>query len=390
MRICYFGTFYEEYPRNAILMHGLRLNGVEVVTCRVSLWHGTADKVTVLRRRGHRLDVARRAVRAYATLLWRARRIGQVDALVVGYMGQLDMFPARLIAWRLGIPLVLDVFMSISLITRQRGLVRPGDPMDRLVSWVERQACWLADMIWLDTPLYVDYFIERYNLPRERFRLIPTGADDRYFHPTELEPDRKDERPFTVTYVGGYVPGHGVEIIVRAAARLRSSGIRFEMIGEGQTRPQAERLARELKADNVIFEGWVDKTALAKRLARTDVCLGVFGAQRQHLITVPNKVYEGLALAKPVVTARTPAVEMVFCDGQHLLMVPPEDPEALAAAIRRLQADPALRQRVAAEGYRLYQERFTPAKLGALARSYLHELLDSTPSHASTIVYRHS
>ena len=390
MRVCYFGTFYEEYPRNAILMHGLRLNGVEVATCHVPLWHGTADKVTVLRRRGHWLDVARRAVGAYATLLWQARRIGRVDALIVGYMGQLDAFPARLVARRLGVPLVLDVFMSISLITRQRGLVRPGDPMDRLVSWIERRACRLADMIWLDTPLYVDYFIERYRLSRERFRLIPTGADDRYFYPVDSSPPSEDERPFTVTYVGGYVPGHGVATIVQAAARLRSSGVRFEMIGEGQTRPQAERLARELEADNVVFEGWVDKTLLARRLAGTDVCLGVFGTQRQHLITVPNKVYEGLALAKPVVTARTPAVEQVFRDGQHLLMVPPEDPEALASAIRRLQRDPALRAHLSLEGHRLYRERFTPAKLGALARSYLHELLDSTPSHASTVLYRHS
>ena len=389
MRVCYFGTFYEEYPRNAILMHGLRLNDVEVVTCHVPLWHGTADKVSLLQRRGHRVDVGLRAARAYATLLWQARRIGRVDALVVGYMGQLDMFPARLVAHRLGVPLVLDVFMSISLIVRQRGLVQPGDPMDRLVSWVERQACRLADMIWLDTPLYVDYFIERYRLPRERFRLIPTGADDRYFYPVAPASDR-DERPFTVTYVGGYVPGHGVETIVHAAAQLRAAGIHFEMIGEGQTRPQAERLARELGADNVTFEGWVDKTALAQRLTGTDVCLGVFGTQRQHLITVPNKVYEGLALAKPVVTARTPAVEQVFHDGRHLLMVPPEDPEALASAIRRLQRDPVLRAHLSAEGHRLYRERFTPAKLGALARAYLQELVGSTPAHVSTVVHRHS
>jgi glycosyltransferase involved in cell wall biosynthesis len=375
MRVCYFGTFYEQYPRNAILIHGLAQNGVEVTSCHVPLWHGTEDKVATLRSRRHWLDVATRAVRAYVTLLWQARHIGPVDALIVGYMGQLDMFPARLVARRLGVPLVLDVFMSIGLIVRQRELVRPGDGLDRLVGWVERRACQLADMIWLDTPLYVDYFVERYDLPRERFRLIPTGADDRYFYPTDPAP--ADERPFTVTYVGGYVPGHGVETIVRAAARLRSTGIRFEMIGEGQMKPPAQQLARELGADNVIFDGWVDKTALAKRLAGADVCLGIFGRQRQHQITVPNKIYEGLAVAKPVVTGHTPAVAATFEDGRHMLFVPLEDPEALAAAICRLRDDPALRQRLATEGHRLYRERYTPAALGAIARRHLEELLNS-------------
>lgn len=374
MRVCYFGTYDRNYSRNRILIEGLRRNGVEVVECHEPLWKGTNDKVATARGPWRWPALLLRAVRAYGVLLWKFRSVGNCEALVLGYMGQLDAFPARLVAdWR-RVPLVLDVFMSISLITRERRLATPGDPLDRLVSWVEGRACRLADMVWLDTPLYAEYFRERYGLPPSTFRLIPTGADDRYFHPVSGT-DRKPEQPFTVSYVGKYVPLHGVPTILRAAALLRDEGIRFEMIGEGGAKPAMIELTRELGADNVHFEGWIDKAQLACRLASADVCLGVFGRQRQGLITIPNKIYEGLAMCKPVITGRTPAAEAAFESGRHLLLVPLEDPQALADAIRQVRDDAALRRRLAEEGYREYQKHYTPTALGALAVGYLHELL---------------
>ncbi|RME45968.1 MAG: glycosyltransferase [Chloroflexi bacterium] len=382
MRVCYFGTYDFNYSRNRILIEGLKRNGVEVVECHVPLWQGTSDKVAAARGGWRRPGLALRAMRAYATLLRQFRTVGPCDAVVLGYMGQIDAFVARLVANRRQIPLVLDVFMSISLITRERRLVTPGDPLDRLVSWVERTACRLADMVWLDTRFYVDYFLERYQLSPSAFRLIPTGADDRYFYPVsdgaaDHGPalDRSGEHPFTVSYVGKYVPLHGIPTVIQAAALLRDEGVRFELIGEGESKPAMVALAQELGADNVTFEGWVEKTQLARRLAPSDVCLGVFGRERQGMMTVANKVYEGLAMRKPVITGRTPAVEAAFESGRHLLLVPLEDPEALADAIRQVRDDPALRQRLAEEGYREYQAHYTPTALGALAVTYLHELV---------------
>lgn len=385
MRVCYFGTYDLHYSRNRILIEGLKRNGVEVVECHVPLWQGTSDKVSAARRGWRRPGLVLRAVRAYSALLQQVRTVHDIDVLVLGYMGQLDAFLARIVANQRKIPLVLDVFMSVGLIVRERRLARPGDALDRLVGWLERSACRLADMAWLDTSFYVDYFRQRYQLPATIFRLIPTGADDRYFYPVadvDSEPGpalssvKAQGGPFIVSYVGKYVPLHGISTIIRAAALLRSEGVHFEMIGDGEARPAAVALAQQLGADNVTFVGWVEKTHLARRLAPSDVCLGVFGRQRQGMVTVPNKVYEGLAMRKPVITGRTPAAEAVFESGRHLLLVPLEDPAALADAIRQVRDDAALRDRLAQAGYRLYQERYTPTALGSLAKCHLLELLE--------------
>lgn len=377
MRVCYFGTYDLNYSRNRILIEGLGRNGVDVVECHVPLWQGTSDKIAVARYGRRWPALLLRALRAYAALLRQFRGVSDCDVLVLGYMGQVDAFPARILANQRQIPLVLDVFMSISLITRERRLATPGDALDRIVSWVEHRACRLADMVWLDTPLYAEYFQQRYGFPTSTFRLIPTGADDRYFYPVASTPTK--ERPFTVSYVGKYVPLHGIPTVIQAAALLRDEGVRFEMIGDGDARPAAVALARELGADNVTFAGWVEKTQLARRLAHSDVCLGVFARQRQGMITIPNKLYEGMAMRKPVITGCTLAVEAAFESGRHLLLVPLEDPSALADAIRRIRDDAALRSRLAEEGYREYQAHYTPTALGGLAAKYLDELLDSRP-----------
>lgn len=374
MRVCYFGTYDFDYSRNRILIEGLKRNGVEVVECHVPLWQGTSDKVAAARHGWRWPALFLRAVGAYGTLLRQMRTVGDCDALVLGYMGQFDAFPARMVANRRRIPLVLDVFMSISLIVRERRLATPGDPLDRFVGWVEDRACRLADMVWLDTPLYVEYFRQRYQLSASVFRLIPTGADDRYFYPVP-DGNADPHRSFTVSYVGKYVPLHGVPTIIQAAALLRGEGVHFEMVGDGDARPAAVALARELGADNVTFGGWVEKRQLAHRLALSDVCLGVFGRHRQGMITIPNKIYEGLAMRKPVITGRTPAAEAAFENGRHLLLVPPEDPGALADAIRQVRDDAALRCRLAEEGYRAYRQHYTPTALGSLAVQHLRELV---------------
>ena len=83
---------------------------------------------------------------------------------------------------------------------------------------------------------------------------------------------------------------------------------------------------------------------------------------------MPNKVWQAMAAGRPVVTADTPAVREVLEDGRGALLVPPGDPDALAAALARLAADPALRARLGAAARAVYLERGAPGRGRRLAR----------------------
>jgi len=375
MRVCYFGTYKQGYSRNRILIDGLRARGVQVTECHADLWGSddTAGKVAASLGGWRSPRFLAHTARVYADLGRRYRAIGPHDVIVVGYAGQIDVYLARWLARRTGVPVVLDVFMSLYLIMLERGLDRRSPAGVRLVRWLERTACRMADALLLDTPAYVEFFHRTYGLPPERFYLIPTGADERLFYPRPRT--RPDDGRLHVVYVGGFLRAHGLPTIIEAAARLRDGTVSFELIGDGPERAHAMALATQMGLSHVAFTGWLDRQVVPERLAQADVVLGVFGTTEQSLRTIHNKIYEGMAMGLPVVTGDSPTVRAVLRDGEDLVLVPREDPAALAEALLALRADPDRRARIGQTAHRTFSECYTTVAIGALAEAHLQHIL---------------
>ena len=378
MRVLAFGTYDPAYARTRNLLDGLRLTGVEVVECNAPLWTGTDDKVATIRGGGRLLGFAARLLRAYARLLRQYAAVGDYDVMLILYGTLLDFYLGRLLAWLARRPLVLDVLMSVWVIAKERGLFQPGDWRERVIRLVEGTALRWADALLADTPQYVAVHQRLYGVAPAKFGLVPLGADGRLFRPApdSLAHAARQAETFQIVYHGLFVPLHGVQWIVEAAARLRDHpSIRFTFIGDGVARRPAEEQARRLGLTNVEFRGLVPRAALQDALREADVVLGVFGTQLQGQVTTPNKIYEGIALGKPVVTAYTPASAPQFRHGAHLLFVPVADPQALADAILALRANPSLRAALAYGGRHLFETRYDLPQLGGLAKRHLeHEL----------------
>jgi glycosyltransferase involved in cell wall biosynthesis len=152
--------------------------------------------------------------------------------------------------------------------------------------------------------------------------------------------------------------------------------IQFELVGDGPTKSQVEALAKAHELTNVTFVRWLDKQALVHKAAEADVCLGVFGTTPQSMMTVQNKIYEGLAMGKPVISGDSPVVQRVFEHGEHLYLCERADPCALAAAICTLKVTPGLCQHLAENGYRFFRKRFDLQHNGALYSAHLHQLVE--------------
>lgn len=374
LRVCYFGTYNPEYPRNRIVISGLQANGVQVAECNIPLWGSTEQRVALASGNWLSARFLWGLVRGYARLIRQELALANYDVMLVGYPGQFDMYVARLLSWRRRRPLVFDVLMSLHLILEERGIVDASPLAGKIAYWIERGACKLADRIILDTQSYRDYFCRKYHLSPDRFRLAPLGADERFYYPSDEISD--STAAFRVIYHGQFVPLHGVEHIVGAARILcERAGIQFEFVGEGSTKAAAVALAERYALRNISFTGWVDKSQLAQYLSAADICLGVFGITRQAFCTVPNKIWEGLAMRKAVITADTPAVRDVLTHGRHVYLCEPADPASLAKAILELYEDEALRERLARQGHEYWQENFTMEKTGRRIRQYLVEVV---------------
>ncbi|NJM05919.1 glycosyltransferase [Candidatus Gracilibacteria bacterium] len=323
LRVCYFGTYRANYARNTIIIEGLRQVGVEVVECHETLWQSFEDRERTASGGWLRPSFWLRVLSTYLRLLLRYVRMPKnFDVMVVGYPGQFDIFLARLLSWWQRKPLVWDVLMSIYLICVERGLDRRSPLTVRIIRFAERLACHTPDMLILDTQTYVDWFCKIYDVDPARFRRVPLCADERTFPAVAAwQPSAPAER-FRVLYYGTYIPNHGVPYIVEAARLLGDlPAIEFEFIGGGPQRELAVHLAERYELANVRFYGWLDKAELGAHIAQADLCLGTFGDTPQSLMTVQNKIYEAMAMGRPVLTGASPAVRESLIPGEHLLSV---------------------------------------------------------------------
>jgi glycosyltransferase involved in cell wall biosynthesis len=291
-----------------------------------------------------------------------ARRVpADVDAVLVGYPGQPDVPGARRAAR--GRPVVFDALVSLhETLVEDRRRFRPGSPAARALLALDRAALRSADLVVADTQANADYLAALAGLPPGRVEVCLVGAEDRLFRP-----GWSPTEPWTCLFVGKLIPLHGLETIL-AAARLAPE-IPFRVVGSGQL----EALLADRPA-NVEWVPWVEYDRLPRELHRAGCALGVFGRSPKAARVIPNKAYQALACGTPLVTAATPAARELLVNGESALLVPPGDPDALVAALRRLRDDAALAEDIAASGRAVYEERASEAVLGARWREVFERL----------------
>jgi glycosyltransferase involved in cell wall biosynthesis len=354
VKVAFFGAFDPEYPRNVVLEEGLRANGVE--TSRIAV----APKTPLGLRE--------------AKLMGRwAAASGGLDAILVPAFGHRDLPLAAALGRASGVPVLFDPLVS-RWDTQVGDLGRLG--ARTLAAWrlrlSDRVALSLADMVLCDTWEHGDFYSAEYGVPRAKLSRVPVGADREAFRRGEGTRRPRLPGPLEVVYVGGFLPLHGVEVAVEAAAILEAAHgprfARFTLIGDGMTAPSAER---DIAARGLRTVRRVPRVPYAEALAAlsgADVALGIFGTTPKAARVVPHKVYQPMALGVPTITRRSRAVGEFFRDGEHLILIPPGDAMALARAIEDLARDPERAARVGQAGRASVRDQASPEPIGALVK----------------------
>jgi len=158
--------------------------------------------------------------------------------------------------------------------------------------------------------------------------------------PTEVEPEPLDAGTFV--FVGRLTEQKALRVALGAVARV--PGARLVLVGDGPERPRLEREARALHVSH--------RVRFAGALPRADVLRHLAGARASLLSSawenLPHAAVESLAVGTPVVSTAVGGVSEVVRDGENGLLVAPNDPAALAEAMRRVLEDDELRARLAA------------------------------------------
>jgi len=232
-------------------------------------------------------------------------------------------------------------------------------------AWLERRALSRADGAVFVSAFALDQARGR-GYPTRTRRVIPNGVDTALFSPLAEEPPL----PPVFVFAGRMDGQKGVDVLLEAFRRL-PRGPRLRLAGTGPQEDEYRRLASTLGIDGAVhFLGPVPRARLPALLCESHVF--VLPSRYENL---PLGILEAMACARPVVAAHVGGVGEMVKDGVEGFLVPPEDPHALALALRRLLEDRPLRRRMGEAGRARVLGRFTWDAVAAETEAFYAELL---------------
>ena len=258
------------------------------------------------------------------------------------------------------------------------GLARA--PAGRLARWLDERGCAAATRVITDSQANASYFTENLGVPAHQIAPVYVGCDEELFVSSPA-PSRSDSR-CEVFYYGSFLPLHGTETIVEAAASAAPGAQNPLYPGREWSRFQNRSAADSaLGLDNVTLTGWLPTGQLPRYIAAADVCLGGhFSKVPKASRVISTKTFQFVAMRRATVVGDNVATRELFVPGEHVCAVPMADPAALAQAVRRLADDPRLRARLADGGYAVYSEHLTT---DAISRSLLAVVSEALCASAS-------
>jgi glycosyltransferase involved in cell wall biosynthesis len=335
-RVVAFGTFRTDlHPRVAVLLDGLREHGVDVEVVNVPLPLDTARRVALLHRPWQLPRLAPALLSCWVRLWVRGLRAARrpPDAVLVGYLGHVDVHLARLVFGRTP-TLVLDHLVFAEDTARDRRAT--GRARLALLRALDRAALRRADVVVCDTE---EHAARVRATGAGHVLTVPVGASAVWW---DLDPPGRSD-VLRVLFFGLFTPLQGTVTIAEAVAAVPAEvPLAVTLVGHGQDHDRVAGLVRD--DPRVRLVPWLTEADLRREVARHDVVLGIFGAGDKARRVVPTKVYQGLAAGRVVVTSDTAPQRRAL--GDAAVLVPPGDAAALARALVRLAAEPESRRQL--------------------------------------------
>ena len=304
-----------------------------------------------LPRHGNIFRMQRNAIRA---ALAEARRM---RATMVYQRLTLGDFTGAIVASKLGIPLVVEYNGSELWCIRNWG---SGVSYQSEFQAAEKLMLARANYLFTISEVLRDELLNR-GVPAKRVGWYPNGFDPAVFDPALFsDKDRLSLRSQLgispperlITFVGTFGDWHGADVLARAAVLAESQGgwldrerVRFLFVGDGKNRGRCEEiLAGTAARKRCTFTGLIPQHATPSYLAASDILASphVPNPDGSNFFGSPTKLFEYMAMGKPIVASALGQIADVLEHGRTALLVTPGDVAELTQGLRRAVSDSSL------------------------------------------------
>ena len=296
------------------------------------------------------VDLLRLAISArYSRKSWRELQ-GQVD-WVYERCGTFQAMGRRF--KQNGVPWILE---TNTLLYEEAKSERKSLILDRLARRVEIKAYQECDVLICISNNLKQRLIEETHILEEKILVIPNGVNTEYINPNNYSPKRLFPE-LTIGFVGSLYAWAGIDFLLEALQELRSQGIDLFLvvIGGGQMKTAWQERSQQLDlAERVKFLGSLPQNEVLPILAGCDIGYsGHIDLKKRQVYRSPLKLYEYMAMAKPVVASDIEDTRTTIDEGETGFLYTPGDKESLKHALLKAFA---ARDRLQEMGIKARQE----------------------------------
>ena len=245
----------------------------------------------------------------------------------------------------------------------------------KLATWLENWIYKKANLINVLTPAFKEYLTKEKGIAEKKIIYIPNGADLDIFQPGSRDNWVRQKHAwgnkFVVIYVGAHGLANNLMQLVLAAEKLQSNkDILFVLVGDGMEKPNLKQVAKEKGLENIQFFDPIPKEQVIDFINAADVGTAIL--QAHFITTYPNKVFDYMTCAKPIILPIDGACRKLLVDDAAAgIFVAPNNPEEFKEKLLLLYNDSNMAKTLGQNGHAFVQKFFDRKKL---AQQYLVEL----------------
>ncbi|MEH2160079.1 MAG: glycosyltransferase family 4 protein [Nostoc sp.] len=286
------------------------------------------------------------------------------DVIILTVPPLLGILPATIFSWLYNCPLVLNVQDILPEAAVRVGLLK-NKWMIRTLAALEKFAYRTAHTISVIADGFRDNLVNK-GVPVNKIVCIPNWVNINFIHPLPKQNNswissHQLDGKFVVLYSGNIALTQGLETVIEAAVCLRHiRHIVFVIVGESIALQRLQEYCLLNGADNVLLLPLQPREKLPEMLAASDIGLIV---QKRNVISfnMPSKIPLLLASGRPIVgsvPATGTAAKAIELSGGGII-VEPESPDAMAAAVYNLYANPTLGTKLGKAGRQFAEENYS-------------------------------
>jgi glycosyltransferase involved in cell wall biosynthesis len=208
-----------------------------------------------------------------------------------------------------------------------------------------------------------EHYIRDCKLPPEKIKVVMNLEDLDYFYsiPIDKQIIEKYAHYFVISYVGGFGYHRGIQTAISAMPGIlhQVPNARLLLVGSGANEAALKELAgRESVEQAVEFTGWQPFELVPSYISASDVCLVPHIASGHTDSTIPHKIFQCMAMGKPVVVSSAKPLERIVKETGAGLVYSSGDAEALAKALIRIYRDNELATRLGEAGKKAAEHKY--------------------------------